>query len=377
MRIDKIWLVDFLKEGEQHADFYLGVISVLNQISEINKAYFNKNSVCINYLSKSTQKKYLKRPKNKISLYFNSTLLILNIFLNAIIQKPRNIIFLQILPLHYVMLVFLKIFLPNINVLVCMAGELSLIGKKQLGFLNSFYKNCILFSLRFNLFKISNLKFLCLEKRVYDNLKKFFINKSNVDYIQHFIYREYKPNYINVKSSEKKSLFAASIGVHSRVKDSQKIYELDKLNQDSYSLATCGLSDGSFDYINDSNIKHFFKGNIKEKYISGDKLFKCIEENISLVLFFHTNNSGYDFVCSGLIYDLIWLKKPAICFSNSPLSKYKNYFNFPLYEVNDILEMNFKIKEILNFQEHSDLFKITNDSLREKSLVRWAKFLKS
>ena len=376
MRIDKIWLVDYLKEGEQHADFYLGVISILNQISKINKAYFNKNSICLNYFSSSTQKKYLKRPKNKIVLYFYSTFLILNIVLNAIIKKPKNIIFLQLLPLHYVIIIFLKLFIPKVNVLVCMAGELSLVGKNNLSFLNLFYKKCILFSLQFNFFKIYNLKFLCLEERVFDNLKNLIIKKSNIDYIQHFIYRDYKPNFLKAKSSKKESLFAASIGVHSSEKDSQIIYMLNKLNKDSYSLATCGLSDGSFDYVDDSSIKHFFKGNIREKYIASDELFKCIEENISLVIFFHTKKSGYDLICSGQIYDLIWLKKPAICFSSSPLSKYKNYFNIPIYEVNDIVEMDSKIKEIIDFKEYDELFKTTNNQLRETSLRRWAKVLK-
>jgi len=372
MNFEKVWLIDFLKDGEQHADFYLGVISVLRQITLINRAFFKKNSICLKNLDKETKIFILKNHRNKIFMHIYLFNLICNIFIKAFLKKPKNVLFLQVLPVHYPLLSILRLFVPKTNILICMAGELSILGRRDLNFFHKIYKKCILISLKMNLSKIKNLKFLCLEKRVFDNLKKLGINENLVDHIQHYIFRNYSPK-LYIQRSRKK--YAASIGVHSKLKNSQDIYKLLNFNQNKYSLATSGLSDDSFKYKKNTNIKHFFQGTIQNRYIPVDILFKKIEENIEVVLFFHTGASGYEYVCSGQIYDLIWLRKPAICFENSPLAKYKNYFDFPIYTVDNIEEMNDKLIEIFNSKPDNEKFNISNDELRNLALKKWRKIL--
>ena len=375
MKSSDIILVDYLHNNSQHEDFNLGVIKALSTFSSISTSFFVPGSTSGSYLGT-----FRELPDTSSwNLRQLSTLPVLfYILLFARSNPSHSLVFLQVLPLHYLFLVAASLFFLRGNpVYVCMHGELAALSKNKLF---APYRWLLLLSwMASSLLKV-RLRFLCIDKRVYDNITNDFGVFPSVDWIQHFVVRGYNPSirlFNTTYGSHRiyRPFRLGSIGVHSSSKNSGAIYTAaSEADSREVEFFTCGLSDGSFEYNHLPNITHLFKGLVRNTYIDTDAYFNSICSNIDIVLLFHKPESGYRYVVSGVVYDLIWLGIPAICSEGSPLLEYSKYYEFPFVSCDF---SSASIHRCLTYLERSffsspnNLQLMTNQHLQEISIARW------
>ncbi|WP_305814153.1 hypothetical protein [Photobacterium leiognathi] len=111
-----------------------------------------------------------------------------------------------------------------------------------------------------------------------------------------------------------------SFGIQSKDKNSEKIYDLSSIVNDLESkikLQTIGITNGSFEYDQRSNVIHYCRGDFNSELISKDVLTYVL--NLDLVLFFNSNDEKYDLIPSGVFSDCIALELPIIALRNAKL----------------------------------------------------------
>jgi hypothetical protein len=375
MKATDIILVDYLHNDSQHESFNLSVIRALESFVSISTSFFVPGSTSGSYLGSFRE---LPDTRSWRLRQLSTLPLLFSILLFARSKPNHSLVFLQVLPLHYLCLVVASLFVLRGNpIFVCMHGELAALSTKRLF---APYRWLVILSwIASSCFKV-RLRFLCIDRRVFDNITNDFGAFESVSWIQHFVVREYAPgsHIANTELGTQRAYGAfrlGSIGVHSLSKNSAAIFKAaDEIDSKDIKFFTCGLSDGSFEYKESLNVTHLFKGLIGDTYIDSEVYFDAIRSNIDIVLLFHGPESGYRYVVSGIVYDLIWLAIPAICSEGSPLLEYTRYYDFPfvscdftrasIYRRLTYLERSF-------FANANDRQLTTNQNLREISIARW------
>lgn len=302
-------IIDLIRKNNEHHVFNSETTKALESLTNDNYYYLDDSSSSIEFIKNKDNLTYVKVSNTKIYFWISSTFKLIQLLFK---HKRDNIIILSATPLHYLVCSILNKIM-KINIKIFMHGEL--------GYINSAEgRGQKIGSKLLDLaFKIkSKVKFIAINEYIYIRLLSLY-PKSNFYYIEHPLQQYDFKNKQNKDNNFQLNI--GSFGIHSKDKNSEKIYELSSIISDlelKVQLQTIGISNGSFEYDQSPNVIHYCQGDFNSELIPKD-VFLSYVLNLDFVLFFNTSDERYDLIPSGVFSDCIALELPIIALKNAKL----------------------------------------------------------
>lgn len=302
-------IIDLIRKKNEHHVFNSETIKALESITTNNHYYLDVNSSSMDFIHNKKNITNINVNSSKLYFWLHSSLMLIRILLS---NKSNNIILLSSTPLQYLICSIISKY-TNTNTNIFMHGEL--------GYLNSSEGRgqkigASLLGLAFKM--KSKVNFIAINEYIYNKLTTLY-PYTKFHCIEHPL-QQYDLDGLN-KNHEKNTLNIGSFGIQSKEKNSEKIYELSERLKDLDSkvkLQTIGITNGSFEYNQKTNVKHYCCGDFNSALIPED-IFLSHVLDLDFVLFFNSGEEKYDLIPSGVFSDCIALELPIIALTNPKL----------------------------------------------------------
>lgn len=340
-------IIDLIRKKHEHHVFNSETTKAIESITDENYYYLDGNSSSIEYIKNKDNLTKIEVGTTKFYLWILSTVKLIKILFK---HKGDNIIILSATPIQYFICSIISKCL-NININIFMHGEL--------GYLNStdnIGQKIGAFLIKKVFSSKSNVKFIAINKYIFDRLSTLY-SKNEFLYIDHPLQQFDMSRDAILKN--KNDIKIGAFGIQSKDKNSDKIYELVSLLDEkvfnTISFRTVGVTDGSFIYDCNKNIKHYCTGHLNSSLIPKDEFIKNVIE-LDFAIFFSDDDAKYDLVPSGVFSDCIALEIPIIAIKNSKLEFFFNEYGNIGYLADDISQLvdiisNISVSDKFNYKE--------------------------
>lgn len=346
MQTEKVIVVDLIRKKEEHQVFNNLTLKALSSVMKHIDCFLSEDSVLLDDIPKNIHVRKVKVARTKFYFWIKSTYYTAKILITNYLSKQK-IIFLSATPVHYLFLSLASLFYRG-DLYVFMHGELGYL-KNATGLGQKIGAKFINIA-----FKFGRVNFICINAPIHDILIGMYSNRE-------FLHIEHPIQNISKKISKECSCITfGTFGIQSRDKGSENIYDLamllEKKSIHSISLVTVGVSDGSFEYDQSSDVIHYCRGLLSDSLIPRAVFFEHVKK-IDVALLFNSNvgnTQKYDLVSSGVFADCISFSTPIIAMRNKKLESYfKLYGEFGilcdnLYEMASAIEHISSNQELLN-----------------------------
>ncbi|MCD1124786.1 hypothetical protein LPW36_01845 [Jinshanibacter sp. LJY008] len=310
-------IVDILRQNDEHNVFNSKAITALLSTSTITEVWLTKNSTCNVLLDReiNVKKRNVRSFGSKFYYWFISSFITVYILFRAYFRK-ESVLFLSATPLHYYIISKFLLIL-NLNIYIIMHGELSYLNH-PIGLGQKIGGWCI--NKSFLSYKVKKLTYIALGFPIYSLLLEIYPSLAG-----HITIVEHPLDDITFSKKNDKKLCFGSFGIHSKDKNSEKIYDLalciDENIIKSIDIITVGISDGYFKYGRSDNILHYCAGVFGKNFIPREEFVMNVNK-IDFALFFYNGDTQYALVPSGIFYDCISFNIPIISLKNRIFQAY-------------------------------------------------------
>lgn len=349
-------IIDLIRKKNEHHVFNSETIKALESITTDNHYYLDVNSSSMDFIHNKKNITNINVNSSKLYFWLHSSLMLIRILLS---NKGNNIILLSSTPLQYLICSIISKY-TNININIFMHGELGYlnstdnIGQK----IGSFLINKV-FSSK------SKVKFIAINKYIFNRLSELY-SKNEFLYIDHPL-QQFDISRDTIVTN-KDNIKIGAFGIQSKDKNSDRIYELVSLLDDKVfniiSFRTVGITDGSFTYDCNKNIKHYCKGHLNSSLIPKNEFIKNVME-LDFALFFSDDDAKYDLVPSGVFSDCIALGIPIIAIRNKKLEFFFNECGNIGYLCDDISHL----VDVISNMSVNDKFDFKKNILEVKKVL--------
>lgn len=345
-------VIDLIRKKNEHHVFNYETIKAIDSLEKNSVYHIDEYSSAIDAAKNGYVVKYNVK-SNKVYLWLLSSILMLKILFSAR-KSEEKILVLSATPLQYKLCtVFSKVF--NVNIVLFMHGELGYINS-PFGMGQKLGKHLLLSAFCSR----SNVTFVAINEYIYKVLSPEFKN-SRFSFVEHPL-QKIEPSTRVVHNGK---LIIGSFGVHSKEKNSEKIYELaELLFTDSVALnvqlVTVGVTNESFDYDKHQHVSHLCRGSLSSSLIPKSEFIEQVR-TLDFALFFNGMDRNYELIPSGVFADCIALELPIIAINNEKMQ----YFFDKYGEIGVLCE---DVKDMAGVIER--LSKCSDETARYKNAIR-------
>ncbi|WP_318503678.1 glycosyltransferase family protein [Photobacterium leiognathi] len=348
-------IIDLIRKNNEHHVFNSETIKAIESITNESYYYLDGSSSSIEFIKNKDNLTNVKVSNTKVYLWILSIFKLIQLLFK---HKKDNIIILSATPLHYFVCTILNNLL-NVNIKIFMHGELGYINSAE-GRGQKFGSKLLDLA-----FKIkSKIKFIAINEYIYNKMLSLY-PETEFSCIEHPLQQYDLKNKQN--KDDNFQLNIGSFGIQSKEKNSEKIYELSSIINDlKVKLQTIGITNGSFEYDQSSNVIHYCRGDFNSELIPKD-VFLSYVLNLDLVLFFNSSDEKYDLIPSGVFSDCIALELPIIALKNAKLEFFFQKYGVLGILCDDIESMGEAIRKLYSnpaeYKSYKDSIKMIKSKL--------------